>query len=64
MIVLIFFNSQYAGPAVGYIQQIVVKAAVSPWQTDDHEPIDAFTAPLNKVFDIIGELNKFRYVNG
>ena len=62
--ILLFFCWQYAGPAVGYIQQIIVKATVSPWEPNDHEPIDALRAPLNKVFEMLEELNKFRYQNG
>lgn len=54
-IVLVFINllcsSQFQGPPVSYIQQIVVKSAVSPWKSD-LILTDAFRAPLSSAFDI------------
>ncbi|GIX67768.1 sterol regulatory element-binding protein cleavage-activating protein, partial [Caerostris extrusa] len=41
----------FQGPPVSYIQQIVVKSAVSPWKSD-LILIDAFRAPLSIAFQI------------
>lgn len=49
---------------MGYVQKIVVKAAVYPWKSDFLVPTDAFRAPLGKVFDIIQELDQIRYKDG
>ncbi|XP_042909704.1 sterol regulatory element-binding protein cleavage-activating protein [Parasteatoda tepidariorum] len=42
----------FQGPPVSYIQQIVVKSALSPWKTD-LILTDAFRAPLSTAFQII-----------
>ena len=44
------------GPPVAYVQQLVVRAAVSPWQHQDMIPSDAYRSPLASVFDIIHTL--------
>ncbi|KAL8598351.1 hypothetical protein ACOMHN_047672 [Nucella lapillus] len=51
----------YVGSPVGYIQQIVVKSVVSPWQPQQMIPTDAFRAPLATVFDILNQLEKFQH---
>lgn len=54
-------NLQYLGVPVGYIQQIIVKATVSPWKQEYMVPDDAFRSPLLKVFEILEELEKFKF---
>ncbi|XP_076472128.1 sterol regulatory element-binding protein cleavage-activating protein-like [Babylonia areolata] len=51
----------YVGSPLGYIQQIVVKSVVSPWQPQQMIPADAFRAPLATVFDILHQLEKFQH---
>ncbi|KAJ8314345.1 hypothetical protein KUTeg_008906 [Tegillarca granosa] len=51
----------YIGEPVGYVQQIIVKAAVSPWQHSRMIPSDAFRVPLSKVFDVIQHIEHFKY---
>ena len=58
------FILQYNGPPTGYIQQVVVKATVAPWQVNQMIPIDAFRAPLGKVFEVIDGINNFKSVQG
>ncbi|XP_052246747.1 sterol regulatory element-binding protein cleavage-activating protein-like [Dreissena polymorpha] len=50
----------YRGPAVAYIQQIVVKATVSPWEPTEHDPLDALIAPLGRLFHLLDEVERFR----
>ncbi|XP_062599956.1 sterol regulatory element-binding protein cleavage-activating protein-like [Saccostrea cucullata] len=54
----------YLGVPVGYIQQIVVKATVSPWKQEYMIPEDAFRTPLLRVFEILEELEKFKFKEG
>ncbi|KAK7488750.1 hypothetical protein BaRGS_00020047 [Batillaria attramentaria] len=51
----------YVGPPVGYVQQLVVRSAVSPWQQQQMIPTDAFRAPISKVFDILRQVEDFQY---
>ncbi|KAG9345081.1 hypothetical protein JZ751_009622 [Albula glossodonta] len=45
----------YRGPPVAYIQQVLVKAAVSPWD-NKLVPVDAFRSPLGRVFALLEEI--------
>ncbi|KAG7469855.1 hypothetical protein MATL_G00133120 [Megalops atlanticus] len=45
----------YRGPPVAYIQQVLVKAAVSPWDSK-LVPVDAFRSPLGRVFALLEEI--------
>ncbi|XP_059830317.1 sterol regulatory element-binding protein cleavage-activating protein [Hypanus sabinus] len=45
----------YFGPPVAYIQQIFVKAVVSPWNKN-LIAVDVFRAPLSKVFQLVEEV--------
>uniref|UniRef100_UPI00358EEEE0 sterol regulatory element-binding protein cleavage-activating protein isoform X3 n=1 Tax=Myxine glutinosa TaxID=7769 RepID=UPI00358EEEE0 len=47
--------SWYVGSPVAYVQQVIVKAMVSPWE-QSLIPADAFRAPLSKVFEVIDEI--------
>ena len=51
---------QYFGPPVAYVQQVVVTAAVSPWQPDRLIPNDAFRAPLSLVFDVLPHIHNLQ----
>ena len=55
------FLFQYKGQSVGFIQQVVVKATVSPWEPTQHDPLDALHAPLSKVFQVLADVEKFRH---
>ena len=57
-------NFQYMGVPVGYMQQIIVKATVSPWKQEYMVPDDAFRSPLLRVFEILEELEKFKFKDG
>ncbi|XP_061633902.1 sterol regulatory element-binding protein cleavage-activating protein isoform X3 [Phyllopteryx taeniolatus] len=45
----------YQGPPVAYIQQVLVKAAVSPWD-NSLVPVDVFRSPLGRVFSLLDEI--------
>ncbi|KAM8869101.1 sterol regulatory element-binding protein cleavage-activating protein isoform 2-T2 [Spinachia spinachia] len=45
----------YRGPPVAYIQQVVVKAAVSPWDSS-LVPVDVFRSPLGRAFSLLEEI--------
>uniref|UniRef100_A0A669B311 Sterol regulatory element-binding protein cleavage-activating protein n=1 Tax=Oreochromis niloticus TaxID=8128 RepID=A0A669B311_ORENI len=45
----------YRGPPVAYIQQVLVKAAVSPWD-NSLVPVDVFRSPLGRVFNLLEEI--------
>ncbi|KAM6910706.1 sterol regulatory element-binding protein cleavage-activating protein isoform 2-T2 [Xenentodon cancila] len=45
----------YRGPPVAYIQQVLVKAAVSPWDSS-LVPMDVFRSPLGQVFSLLEEI--------
>ncbi|XP_056141806.1 sterol regulatory element-binding protein cleavage-activating protein [Lampris incognitus] len=45
----------YRGPPVAYIQQVLVKAAVSPWD-NSLVPVDVFRSPLGHVFSLLEEI--------
>ncbi|XP_039920301.1 sterol regulatory element-binding protein cleavage-activating protein isoform X2 [Hirundo rustica] len=45
----------YVGAPVAYIQQILVKATVSPWQKN-LLAVDAFRSPLARVFQLVEEI--------
>lgn len=51
----------YSGIPIGFVQQIVFKGTVSPWNPDQMVAMDAFRAPLAKVFQIMDELNSFKF---
>ncbi|XP_052826909.1 sterol regulatory element-binding protein cleavage-activating protein [Octopus bimaculoides] len=53
----------YTGSPFGYIQQILFKGTVKPWFPKKMIPSDAFRGPLSKVFDVVEELNLFKYSN-
>ena len=60
---LFFLNHfQYLGPPVAYVQQLVFKGTVSPWQHGRLIISDAFRAPLHQVFDLIEQLNNFQFM--
>lgn len=46
---------QYRGPPVAYIQQVLVKAAVSPWDSS-LVPVDVFRSPLSRAFSLLEEI--------
>ncbi|XP_078571709.1 sterol regulatory element-binding protein cleavage-activating protein-like isoform X1 [Branchiostoma floridae x Branchiostoma japonicum] len=48
-----------AGKPVAFIQQFVVMATVSPWESR-LIPTDAFRAPLSKVFSIVDDVNNLQ----
>ncbi|KAL4222496.1 hypothetical protein ACF0H5_018535 [Mactra antiquata] len=54
----------YKGESQGYIQQLVVKVMVSPWERTEHDPLDALNGPLNRVFQMLEEIEKFRHQHG
>ncbi|XP_058687463.1 sterol regulatory element-binding protein cleavage-activating protein isoform X2 [Poecile atricapillus] len=45
----------YVGAPVAYIQQILVKATVSPWQKN-FLAVDVFRSPLSRVFQLVEEI--------
>uniref|UniRef100_A0A672Z6L2 Sterol regulatory element-binding protein cleavage-activating protein n=1 Tax=Sphaeramia orbicularis TaxID=375764 RepID=A0A672Z6L2_9TELE len=45
----------YRGLPVAYIQQVLVKAAVSPWDSS-LVPVDVFRSPLGRVFNLVEEI--------
>ncbi|XP_057691011.1 sterol regulatory element-binding protein cleavage-activating protein isoform X1 [Corythoichthys intestinalis] len=45
----------YQGPPVAYIQQVLVKAAVSPWDSS-LVPVDVFRSPLGRVFALLDDI--------
>uniref|UniRef100_A0A674K0N7 Sterol regulatory element-binding protein cleavage-activating protein n=1 Tax=Terrapene triunguis TaxID=2587831 RepID=A0A674K0N7_9SAUR len=45
----------YLGPPVAYIQQILVKATVSPWHKN-FLAVDVFRSPLSRVFQLVEEI--------
>lgn len=53
----------YSGIPIGFVQQIIFKGTVSPWKPDQMVATDAFRAPLSKVFEIIDELNSFKFTH-
>uniref|UniRef100_A0A7N6AEB9 Sterol regulatory element-binding protein cleavage-activating protein n=1 Tax=Anabas testudineus TaxID=64144 RepID=A0A7N6AEB9_ANATE len=48
----------YRGPPVAYIQQVLVKAAVSPWDSS-LVPVDVFRSPLGQVFSLLEEIHNY-----
>ncbi|XP_063054727.1 sterol regulatory element-binding protein cleavage-activating protein isoform X2 [Engraulis encrasicolus] len=50
----------YRGPPVAYIQQVLVKAAVSPWEST-LVPVDVFRSPLSRVFSLLEEIRNHVY---
>uniref|UniRef100_A0A3Q2NYR5 Sterol regulatory element-binding protein cleavage-activating protein n=1 Tax=Fundulus heteroclitus TaxID=8078 RepID=A0A3Q2NYR5_FUNHE len=53
----------YHGPPVAYIQQVLVKAAVSPWDSS-LVPVDVFRSPLGKVFSLLEEIRNHVHSDG
>ncbi|TRY86050.1 hypothetical protein DNTS_030912, partial [Danionella cerebrum] len=52
----------YRGPPVAYIQQVLVKAAVSPWD-NTLVPVDMFRSPLGRVFSLLEEIRDHVYTD-
>ncbi|XP_016313776.1 sterol regulatory element-binding protein cleavage-activating protein-like [Sinocyclocheilus anshuiensis] len=52
----------YRGPPVAYIQQVLVKAAVSPWD-NSLVPVDVFRSPLGRVFSLLEEIRNHIYTD-
>ncbi|XP_075922338.1 sterol regulatory element-binding protein cleavage-activating protein isoform X2 [Petromyzon marinus] len=48
--------SWYVGRPVAYVQQVVLKATVFPWERG-LIPVDAFRGPLSKVFELLEEIH-------
>lgn len=55
---------QYLTQPVAYVQQIIVKATVSPWETKDMRVTDALRGPLSKAFEILDVINTFKFTDG
>ncbi|KAK7886464.1 hypothetical protein WMY93_026085 [Mugilogobius chulae] len=53
----------YHGLPVAYIQQVLVKAAVSPWDSN-LVPVDAFRSPLGRVFNLLEEIRNHVHNDG
>ncbi|KAK3541361.1 hypothetical protein QTP86_023089 [Hemibagrus guttatus] len=53
----------YHGAPVAYIQQVLVKAAVSPWDSS-LVPVDVFRSPLGRVFSLVEEIRDHVYADG
>ncbi|CAB1334338.1 unnamed protein product [Coregonus sp. 'balchen'] len=53
----------YQGPPVAYIQQVLVKAAVSPWDST-LVPVDVFRSPLGRVFSLLEEIRNHVHNDG
>nr|XP_057909290.1 sterol regulatory element-binding protein cleavage-activating protein isoform X2 [Doryrhamphus excisus] len=53
----------YEGPPVAYIQQVLVKAAVSPWD-NSLVPVDVFRSPLGRVFSLLDEIRNHVHTDG
>uniref|UniRef100_A0A8C7I211 Sterol regulatory element-binding protein cleavage-activating protein n=1 Tax=Oncorhynchus kisutch TaxID=8019 RepID=A0A8C7I211_ONCKI len=53
----------YRGPPVAYIQQVLVKAAVSPWDST-LVPVDVFRSPLGRVFSLLEEIRNHVHNDG
>ncbi|XP_071803083.1 sterol regulatory element-binding protein cleavage-activating protein-like isoform X2 [Asterias amurensis] len=53
----------YSGPPVGFIQQFIINATVSPWQRG-LIPEDAFRSPLSKAFDIRRDIEEYQTTAG
>lgn len=53
----------YRGLPVAYIQQVLVKAAVSPWDSN-LVPVDAFRSPLGRVFNLLEEIRNHVHTDG
>ncbi|KAM9723149.1 sterol regulatory element-binding protein cleavage-activating protein isoform 3-T3 [Menidia menidia] len=53
----------YRGPPVAYIQQVLVKAAVSPWDSG-LVPVDVFRSPLGQVFSLLEEIRNHVHSDG
>ncbi|XP_022079877.1 sterol regulatory element-binding protein cleavage-activating protein-like [Acanthaster planci] len=49
----------FSGPPVGFIQQFVINATVSPWKRG-LIPEDAFRAPLSKAFDLRQDIEEYQ----
>ncbi|RZF42925.1 hypothetical protein LSTR_LSTR017354 [Laodelphax striatellus] len=52
---------QAASP-VCYVQQVVMKTAVSPW-SDDFLLTDAYRAPLAEVFSLVEVIHNYQHEN-
>lgn len=53
----------YRGLPVAYIQQVLVKAAVSPWD-NNMVAVDAFRSPLGRVFNLLEEIQNHVHTDG
>jgi len=62
---LICYVWQYFGAPVGYIQQVVVRASVTPLDTHRSLSLDALLkATLSTVFDVVEHVENFQLHNG
>ncbi|KAF5898299.1 sterol regulatory element-binding protein cleavage-activating protein, partial [Clarias magur] len=52
----------YHGAPVAFIQQVLVKAAVSPWDSS-LVPVDVFRSPLGRVFNLLEEIRDHVYAD-
>ena len=55
---------QFVGAPVGYVQQIVVKSTVTPWDSERLVQTDAFRAPLATAFSLLEHISSFRFMRG
>nr|XP_016854201.1 PREDICTED: sterol regulatory element-binding protein cleavage-activating protein [Anolis carolinensis] len=53
----------YTGAPVAYIQQVLVKATVSPWPTT-FLAVDVFRSPLSRVFQLVEEIRNHALQDG
>ena len=59
-----YFYFQYVGTPVAYVQQVLIKATVAPWDDKKLIHVDAFRAPLHKAFEVLEHIQNFQYKEG
>lgn len=57
----LFVETGHRRSPVAYVQQIVVKARVNPWNSFEMTPSDAVKGPLELAFDLTEKLQSFRH---
>lgn len=57
-----FHHHRYKGPPTAFIQQVIVKSAITPW-SNELLLTDAFRGPLAEVFHIVDLMKQFQLDN-
>ena len=62
--ITLLYYLQYFGAPVAYIQQIIVRTSITPWQSNKLIPSDSYRSSLSTVFELLEHIDNYQQRNG